>query len=78
MSLLILNIHSYCISFSEIKHHGYKLFVDVLIDFPKPVIALVNGHAVGVSVTMLGVMDAVIAVDTVNLFKSTMGTNIED
>ncbi|EFO97336.1 hypothetical protein GCK72_023290 [Caenorhabditis remanei] len=48
----------------EIEHHGYKLFVDVLIDFPKPVIALVNGHAVGVSVTMLGVMDAVIAIDT--------------
>ncbi|CAL2049064.1 unnamed protein product [Caenorhabditis brenneri] len=48
----------------EIEHHGYKLFVDILISFPKPVIALVNGHAVGISVTMLGLMDAVIAIDT--------------
>lgn len=49
---------------TDIQEHGYKLFVDILIAFPKPIIALVNGHAVGVSVTMLGVMDAVIAIDT--------------
>ncbi|PIC15727.1 hypothetical protein B9Z55_022589 [Caenorhabditis nigoni] len=49
---------------TSIEHHGYKLLMDILIPFPKPIVALVNGHAVGISVTMLGVMDAVIAIDT--------------
>ncbi|CAI5454031.1 unnamed protein product [Caenorhabditis angaria] len=43
---------------------GYKPFVDVLAAFPKPIVALVNGPAVGVAVTTLGLMDTVIAVDT--------------
>ncbi|OWF34767.1 enoyl-CoA delta isomerase 2, mitochondrial-like [Mizuhopecten yessoensis] len=38
-------------------------FVRSFIDFPKPLISLINGPAVGVSVTVLGLFDAVYATD---------------
>ena len=38
-------------------------FVNAFIDFPKPLIGLINGPAVGVSVTVLGLFDAVYATD---------------
>lgn len=38
-------------------------FVSAFIDFPKPLLALVNGPAVGISVTVLGLCDAVYASD---------------
>ncbi|XP_046328196.1 enoyl-CoA delta isomerase 2-like isoform X1 [Haliotis rufescens] len=38
-------------------------FVGTFIDFPKPLIGLINGPAVGVSVTTLGLFDAVYASD---------------
>ncbi|XP_033755421.1 enoyl-CoA delta isomerase 2, mitochondrial-like [Pecten maximus] len=38
-------------------------FVRSFIDFPKPLIGLINGPAVGVSVTVLGLFDAVYASD---------------
>ncbi|XP_039609289.1 enoyl-CoA delta isomerase 2, mitochondrial isoform X2 [Polypterus senegalus] len=38
-------------------------FVSSFIDFPKPLISLVNGPAVGVSVTLLGLFDIVYATD---------------
>lgn len=38
-------------------------FVSAFIDFPKPLIGLVNGPALGVSVTTLGLFDAVYASD---------------
>ncbi|KAK7115391.1 enoyl-CoA delta isomerase 2-like [Littorina saxatilis] len=38
-------------------------FVKTFIDFPKPLIALINGPAVGISVTVLGLFDAVYCTD---------------
>ncbi|VEL26599.1 unnamed protein product [Protopolystoma xenopodis] len=38
-------------------------FVAAFIDFPKPLVALVNGPAVGISVTTLGLYDYIFAAD---------------
>ena len=40
-----------------------RKFVGSFIDFPKPLIAAINGPAVGISVTVLGLFDIVYATD---------------
>ncbi|KAG1929298.1 enoyl-CoA delta isomerase [Pimephales promelas] len=40
-----------------------KRYVKAYIDFPKPLIGVINGPAVGVSVTLLGLFDVVYATD---------------
>ena len=43
-----------------------RSFVNSFIDFSKPLAAVVNGPAVGISVTLLGLFDLVLATDKVN------------
>lgn len=43
----------------------FRRYVKAYIDFPKPLIAVINGPAVGVSVTLLGLFDVVYATERV-------------
>lgn len=45
-----------------------RKFVAAFIDCTKPLVALVNGPAVGISVTTLGLYDLVLAADQVSVF----------
>lgn len=47
--------------------HGFVRFVGVLETFPKPLLAAVNGVAVGLGVTMLPYCDIVLMADTARL-----------
>ncbi|XP_066481575.1 enoyl-CoA delta isomerase 2-like isoform X1 [Tiliqua scincoides] len=42
---------------------NFRNFVNHFVDFPKPLVAVVNGPAVGVSVTLLGLFDIVYATE---------------
>ena len=48
-------------AFSKEAGNLMERFIDAFIDFEKPLIAVVNGHAVGILVTTLGLCDFVIA-----------------
>jgi enoyl-CoA hydratase/carnithine racemase len=47
--------------------HGFRRFVGVLESFPKPLVAAVNGVAVGLGVTMLPYCDLVLVADDARL-----------
>ncbi|XP_077209214.1 enoyl-CoA delta isomerase 2-like isoform X3 [Paroedura picta] len=66
----------------EMAENGAKLlenFVNHFIDFPKPLIAVVNGPAVGISVTVLGLFDVVYSTDRATFHTpfSTLGQSPE-
>jgi len=50
--------------FSTLKGERLIRFVDAFIDFPKPLVGVVNGPAIGIGCTMLGLMDVVYALDS--------------
>ena len=49
--------------FSKVKGERLIKFVDAFIDFPKPIIGIVNGPAIGIGCTLLGLLDVVYASD---------------
>jgi enoyl-CoA hydratase/carnithine racemase len=49
------------------SEHGFRRFVGVLESFPKPLVAAVNGVAVGLGVTMLPYCDLVLVADDARL-----------
>lgn len=73
--LLYLIYHSHtCTSVSVIKQSHivlvHRQFVSTFICFPKPLIAAVNGPAVGISVTLLGLYDLVYAAEHVRIHEA--------
>ncbi|KAK2141673.1 hypothetical protein LSH36_1058g00001 [Paralvinella palmiformis] len=49
-----------------LNYNPQRKFIGSFIDFPKPLIAVINGPAIGVSVTALGLFDIVYATDRAN------------
>merc|ERR1712154_583173 len=49
--------------FSRTKGERLIKFVDAFIEFPKPLVGVVNGPAIGIGCTILGLLDVVFASD---------------
>lgn len=64
---------------AEILYGGLKSLTAEMIDFPKPLIGLVNGPAAGIMVAYLGLMDAVYASDKASFLTpySALGIVVE-
>jgi len=46
---------------ADVEHHGFGRFIGAIEAFPKPIVAAVNGMAVGLGTTMLPYCDIVLA-----------------
>lgn len=66
--LYLLKMTRMCLLYSGFLFS--REFVSHFIDFPKPLIAVVNGPAVGICVTLLGLCDIVYASDRVSMLHS--------
>ena len=49
---------------TDVAEHGFRRFIGAIEAFPKPIVAAVNGVAVGVGTTMLPYCDLVLASET--------------
>ena len=54
-------------STASASDHGFTVFLDRLTNFPKPLVAAVNGAGVGLGLTMLAHCDLVLMADTARL-----------
>lgn len=67
MELMLMLLFTHCSTvdyqFKDPDLRFFRDFVSAFINFPKPLLAAVNGPAIGVSVTILGLCDLVYASD---------------
>lgn len=63
----------------DAEPHGFPYFMDVVSDFPKPLIAAVNGLGVGIGLTLLPHCDFVLISDQARLRApfATLGVTVE-
>nr|XP_056710942.1 enoyl-CoA delta isomerase 2-like [Euleptes europaea] len=60
------DLKNFAENLDEIMQNGEKLLVKFIcrfVDFPKPLVAMVNGPAIGIAATLLGLCDVVYATD---------------